>query len=56
MSYSMLQFRQGLRIGARRAIRDLFSPVVGLGRWILRCANAAADRNIREARDMYRRE
>jgi hypothetical protein len=55
MSYSLTDFKLDVSIGARRALRDLFAPVVGLFRWILRCANEAADRNIREAREICRR-
>lgn len=56
MTYSLADFKLDVRIGARRALRDLFAPVVGLSRWILRCANEAADRNIREAREMSRHQ
>lgn len=55
MSYSVADFKLDVRIDARRALRDLFAPVAGLSRWILRCAKDAADRNIREAREMCRR-
>jgi hypothetical protein len=55
MIYSLSDFKLDVRIGARRATRDLFAPVLGLLRWILRCANEAADRNIREAQEICRR-
>lgn len=56
MSYNLADLKLDVHIGARRALRDFFAPVVGLSRWILRCANVAADRNIRETREMCRRQ
>lgn len=37
-------------IGAKRAPRDFFAPLVGFGRWVTRQGSAAAERNNSEAR------
>lgn len=55
MKYSLLELKQDVRIGSRRAFRDFFAPVTGLTRWILRCADEASERHICEAREICER-
>lgn len=49
VGYSWKDFKQDFLIGAKRAPRDFFAPLVGFYRWIVKHVNAAADRNIRES-------
>ncbi len=49
MRYTLATFKQDVRIGARRAFRDLFSPATALYRLLLKIGNEAAERNIHEA-------
>lgn len=49
MGCSWEDFRKDFMIGAKRAPRDFFAPVVGLYRWTMKRADVAAERNIREA-------
>ncbi|MEY2152312.1 hypothetical protein AB7849_15510 [Rhodanobacter sp. 115] len=53
MDYNWEDFKRDFLIGARRAPRDFFAPVVILYRWVKKHANAAAERNIREAREQH---
>lgn len=48
MRYNLATFKQNVRIRARRAFRDLFSPVTTLHRLLVKMGNQAAERNIRE--------
>lgn len=51
MNYNWVSFKQDVQIGAVRAVRDFFFPVVAFCRWAMRYGNAAAERNVREARE-----
>jgi hypothetical protein len=53
MRYNLATFKQDVRIGARRAFRDLFSPVTALYRLLVKIGNQAAERNIREAQQEH---
>lgn len=53
MRYSLATFKQDVRIGARRAFRDLFSPVTAPYRLLVKIGNQAAERNIREAQQKH---